>query len=69
MKQIFLDGTEKQLERLSKIGDPLEKVEKVINWELFRGELTAATRKSNYSNGGRPAFDVLLMYKIVMLMQ
>ena len=31
MKQIHLNGAETQLERLSKLGDPLEKINRKIN--------------------------------------
>ena len=65
--QIFLNGAEVQLERLSKIGDPLEKINAIINWELFRPALLKRTRKGDYSKGGRPPFDVVMMFKIAML--
>jgi hypothetical protein len=37
MKQLRLFGAETQLERLSKLGDPLEKAKELIDWEMFRG--------------------------------
>ena len=67
MKQIHLNGAETQLERISKMGDPLEKINVIINWELFRPILQKRTRKEDYAKGGRPPFDVVLMFKIVML--
>ena len=33
MKQMRLNGAYEQLERLSKLGDPLEKINRLINWE------------------------------------
>jgi len=68
MKQIHLNGAETQLERLSKLGDPLEKINKKINWEIFRNPIEDAIRK-DMSKGGRPPFDAILMYKITMLQQ
>lgn len=68
MKQIHLYGTETQLERLEKLGDPLVKINKVINWEMFRKTIEQAIRK-DMSKGGRPPFDAVLMFKIVMLQQ
>ena len=68
MKQIQLYGTESQLERLEKLGDPLVKINKVINWEMFRKTIEQAIRK-DMSKGGRPPFDAVLMFKIVMLQQ
>jgi len=68
MKQIHLNGAETQLERLSKLGDPLEKINKKINWEIFRRPIEEAIRK-DMSKGGRPPFDAVLMFKITMLQQ
>lgn len=45
MKQIHLNGAETQLERLSKLGDPLEKINKKINWGIFRNHIENAIRK------------------------
>ena len=68
MNQMFLDGAELQLERLAKMGDPFIKMNEIIDWESFRKPLEKALRKSDYSKGGRPPHDVILMFKIVMLM-
>ena len=67
MSQIYLSGVETQLERISKLGDPLERINSVIDWELFRPELQERTRKEDYSKGGRPPLDAVFMFKIVML--
>ena len=66
-KQLFLNGADLQLERISKIGDPLEKINATIDWEMFRPALLKRTRKDDYSKGGRPPFDVVRMFKIAML--
>lgn len=68
MKQMFFDGAEIQMERLTKMGDPFIKMNEIINWEIFREPLETALRKPNYDQGGRPPKDVILMFKIVMLM-
>lgn len=67
-KQIHLFGGDTQLERLSKLGDPLEKIEGAIEWEMFRPMLNTI-RKNNTEKGGRPSHDEVLMFKIVMLQQ
>ena len=67
MGQLILNGADIQLTRLSKLGDPLEKLDAAINWEIFRCKLWKMTRKADYSNGGRPPFDVILMFKIALL--
>ena len=66
-KQLFLNGADLQLERISKMGDPLEKINATIDWEMFRSALLKRTRKEDYSKGGRPPFDVVRMFKIVVL--
>ena len=58
-----------RLERLSEIGDPLERINKVINWELFRAPLENAFYNEPNGFGGRPPIDRVIMFKIVMLQQ
>jgi len=66
-KQILLFGAEVQLDRLSKLGDPLEKINKSIDWEIFREPIRKRVRKEDYSKGGRPPIDEILMFKITLL--
>jgi len=68
MKQLLLMGAETQLERLTKLGDPLLKINAVIDWEMFRKPIESAIRK-DMSKGGRPPYDAVMMYKITMLQQ
>ena len=59
---------ESRMEKISKIGDPLEMLNKVINWEMFRDILNkAVVRKENTRKGGRPSYDVVMMFKILVL--
>lgn len=39
----------------------------VVDFEVFRGPLVAALRRSVRGNGGRPPFDPALMFKILVL--
>ncbi len=64
--QISMFAEEAQLQRLSKLGDSLEKL-KVIDFEMFRPLLEKAIRKDRKSNAGRPPFDVVMMFKILVL--
>ena len=58
---------ENRMEKISKIGDPLEMLNKVINWEMFRNILNkAVVRKENTRKGGRPSYDVVMMFKILV---
>jgi len=52
---------------LSKAGDPLERLSSVIDFEIFRRELDASLRRSDRTKGGRPAFDLVLMFKVLVL--
>lgn len=53
--------------RLSKAGDPLEKLDNVIAWEVFRKPLAKALIRSDGAKGGRPPYDTILMFKILVL--
>ena len=66
-KQIFMFGADKQLERLSKLGDPLEKINAAIDWEIFRDSIRRRIRKESYAKGGRPPHDEILMFKITLI--
>lgn len=52
---------------LEKNGDPLVKINQVIPWEQFRDVLEKAREKDRKSEAGRKAFDVVLMFKILIL--
>src|SRR5690606_22393920 len=54
-------------EQLSAAGDPLERLATVVDFEVFRGTLVAALRRSPRGKGGRPPFDPVLMFKILVL--
>lgn len=60
---------EYKLRKLSVNGDPLEKLNKYIRWEIFRKPLEKALRnkEKDESKGGRPAYDVVLLFKILIL--
>lgn len=52
---------------LSAAGDALERLARVVDFELFRSELEAALRRSDRSKGGRPPYDPVLMFKVLVL--
>jgi IS5 family transposase len=62
----FFDGDER-LKALSAAGDPLERLAQVVDFEVFRGELEAALSRSDRSKGGRPPYDPVLMFKVLVL--
>jgi len=66
-KQLNMMGADIQLDRLSKLGDPLEKINEIMDWEIFRYSIKKRVRKPDYSKGGRPPIDEILMFKITLL--
>jgi IS5 family transposase len=55
-------------EKLSKLGNPLEKLHNVIDFEMFRPELEAAMLNHNKkSKAGAKPYDVVMMFKIVLI--
>ena len=62
----FFDIENKE-NRLSELGDQLEKLNRVIDWELFRPTLNKVFRKTAKGAGGRPAFDYVMMLKILII--
>jgi IS5 family transposase len=62
----FFD-TDERLAWLSSAGDPLERLARVVDFELFRAELEAALARSDRSKGGRPPYDAVLMFKVLVL--
>jgi IS5 family transposase len=67
MKQKGFFDENERLEELSRLGDPLEKLNKSINWEGLRGILTRALKKESKGLGGRPPYDYVMMFKILVL--
>lgn len=65
--QIGFFSEENRMEKLSKLGDSLVRLDKVIGWEQFRSILEKATVKEHKGLGGRPPYDVILMFKILIL--
>lgn len=56
-----------RLEKLSQLGDPLEKLASGIDFELFRTFLEDNLAKLEKGSGGRPPYDYVLMFKILVL--
>ncbi len=67
MMQTGLFDWQTRFEQLDNGGDPLVKLNEVVNWELFRRDLEKVRDKDRKSNAGRKPFDVVLMFKILIL--
>ncbi|MEN3793295.1 transposase [Fulvimarina sp. MAC3] len=56
-----------RLSQLSKQGDPLEKLAATVDFEMFRSELLKAFPPGVRSKGGRPPFDPVLKFRMLVL--
>lgn len=56
-----------RLEKLSKKGDPLEKLNAVIPWQSFASTLKKATVHVPKGPGGRTPYDCVQMFKVLVL--
>jgi len=65
--QIGFFDEENQYEKLTELGNPPEKLNDVMDWEIFRGELTRVCQKEDYRKGGRPPIDVIVKFKASVL--
>jgi hypothetical protein len=62
----FFD-VEERLKELSAKGDDLERLNAIVDFEAFRPDLAKAVPRSDGSKGGRPPFDHVVMFKILIL--
>lgn len=67
MKQLGIFDESNRLAKLSKLGDSLEKLNAVINWEIFREIIDSALTTESKNNAGRPPYDRILLFKIIIL--
>ncbi len=51
------------------VKDPLTILSTRVNWEQFRPTLEKAFENIDYSQGGRPPFDRLMMFKVLILQE
>jgi IS5 family transposase len=55
--------------QISKMGDTFETLNATVDWEIFRPTLNAVFVKEAKGPGGRPPYDYVLMFKILILQQ
>jgi IS5 family transposase len=56
------------VDRLSQIGNPLEAISKVVDFEMFRETLESKLlNKNKKNNAGAKPYDVVMMFKIIIL--
>ena len=62
----FFDVDER-LKEISAKGDDLERLNAIVDFEAFRSDLARAVPRSDGSKGGRPPFDHVFMWKVLIL--
>ena len=67
MKTLNFFAEEDRLSKLSKLGDQLEKLNNVMNWGIFESTLKSVFEKEPKGAGGRPPYDYVMMFKILIL--
>ena len=57
------------MEKLTKLGDPLQRLNDYINWNIFKAPLDKSFNEEakDRAKGGRPSFDKLLMFKALII--
>lgn len=66
MSQLSVFDFSDRLAHLSEKGDPLERLDAVIDWNVFRPLIRKARPKAG-GKGGRPAYDGILLFKMRVL--
>ncbi len=56
-----------RFEQHSNSGDPLVKLNEIVDWEQFRKSLEAIRDIGRKSPAGRKPFEVILMFKIIIV--
>ncbi len=58
---------DERLKDLSAKGDDVERIKALVDFEMFRPALEVAVPRADRSKGGRPPFDHVLMFKVLIL--
>jgi IS5 family transposase len=56
-----------RLEKITKLGDPLDQLNRIVDWQRFRPVLDEAIPREKSEKGGRPPMDNLLMFKTLVI--
>jgi len=67
MLQASFFDTEERLRKLDQLGDPLKSINAVVDWRVFRPILNKGLGKARKSHAGRPPYDAVLMFKLLIL--
>ena len=69
VKQPGFFDVAKRAQKRERLGDPLVALHTVIDWEAFRSDLESVHQKERKSNAGAKPFDVVLIFKMLILQQ
>ena len=64
---VSLFDNEETMEILNAMGNPLEKLSKVIDFEIFREILESNLQKERLTNAGARPYDPVLMFKVLII--
>ncbi len=70
MAQIGFFDSDRRLELLSKKGDRLEAIDKLVGWESFRADIEAVVMtpdNTKKSNAGRKPIDALILFRMLVV--
>jgi transposase, IS5 family len=65
--QLGFFDVDERLRRLSDLGDQLEAYGQAVDFEIFRPELETVLSYSDGAKGGRPPYDPVLMFKVLVI--
>jgi IS5 family transposase len=66
-KELGLFDYHNRLEELASRPNALSRLDQIVNWERFRNVLTRLLIQPSKGPGGRPRFDVVFMFKVLVL--
>src|SRR5512139_3194057 len=67
MMQTGLFDWQIRFKQLDHGGDPLPRIQRIVDWNLFRPLLEVVRDKERKSSAGRKPFDVVLMFNVLIL--
>jgi IS5 family transposase len=67
MKTLNFFAEDDRLAKLTALGDQLEKLNRVMDWRIFEALLKGVFAKEAKGAGGRPPYNYVMMFKILIL--
>ena len=67
MREPGLFDLQMRVDQLNEFGNPLDRLNECIDWEMFRPQLKTIRDKQRKSPAGRKPYDVVVMFKILIL--